>query len=92
MTNYLELYWLVCEFSASIYTIEGLMINFSSREKVRPRFRITISFWEKLQQMFKLLAEHDRSEFGELILVITRLSNPMHTRFAVYESPKVMGK
>ena len=92
ITNYSELYWLVFEFSASLYTIEGLLINFSSRQKVRPRFRMTIFLYKKLQKMAELLAEYDRSEFNELLYVITRLSNPTHTRFAIFDTPKVIGE
>ena len=92
ITNYLELYWLVCEFSASIYTIEGLLINFSSRERVRPRFRMTVTFYQKLSKLIELIAPYNRSEFFELLIVITRLSNPIRTRFTLYSTPKVMGK
>ena len=90
--KYLGLYWLICEFSAAIYTIEGLLVNFSSREKMRPRFRMTFAFCQKLQKIYKLLVVHDQEEFYELVLVISRLSNPVHTRFAVYNTPKIVGK
>jgi len=87
-----SLYWLVFEFSASIYTIEGLLINFSSRERVRPRFRMTFSFYEKISKLIELITQHDQREFYELITVITRLSNPIHTRFAEYDTPKILGQ
>lgn len=53
---------------------------------------MTFAFCQKLQKIYELLVVHDQEEFYELVLVISRLSNPIHTRFAEYNTPKIIGK
>merc|ERR1719259_71941 len=53
---------------------------------------MTVTFYQKMSKLIELIAPYNRSEFYELLIVITRLSNPNRTRFTLYNTPKVMGQ
>ena len=66
ITHVKYVYWPICEFSATINTIEGLLVNFSSREKVKPRFQMTLTYSQNLQVpvICKVFRKHDPDEFA----------------------------